>query len=69
MKNKNRRWTIEEKDLFMSYAFADDSPSIRENIEFARYKLYEEGAHQEFKPRSIDACIHMFCKLKANYTI
>lgn len=47
MSKKNRRWTVEEKDLFMSYAFADDSPSIRENIEFARYKLYEEGAHPE----------------------
>lgn len=53
------RWTQEEVDWLMHYEFADDSETIEERLEFARYMLhYENGSG--FPERSLSAVKHKF---------
>lgn len=47
-------WTQEEIDMLMGYVFADDSETINERLDFARYMLhYESGCG--FSSRSLSA--------------
>lgn len=56
------KWTQEEKDLLLDYVFADDSETIDEQLEFAKYKLYLEEEPPRFKERSLTAVKSMFYK-------
>jgi len=41
---RNPPWTREEVEMFLSYVFSDDSETIYERLDFARYQLhYESG--------------------------
>ncbi len=57
------KWSKEEEQGLINYAFGDDSETILDQIEHAHYMLYKEGNHPELKERSLSYCINKFYKL------
>lgn len=64
MKNK---WSDKEKELLLSYVWADDSELIDDRLEHARYKLYFEEQPSEFKERSLLAVKRMYYNIIKNH--
>lgn len=50
----SKKWTQQEIDLLLDYAWADDSDTLEEQLEFARYKLYNESGF-DFPERSLSS--------------
>ena len=58
-----KRWTTEEEQMFICYAFQNDEERVSDAIEYAHHMMYLEGNNPEFVERNLSACVSKYYKL------
>lgn len=56
-----KKWTQQETNMLLSYAWSDDSESVDKRLEHARYMLHNESGF-DFPERSLCAVKKKFYK-------